>query len=175
MVQKQTVLAGIHAIALLFFFISFILPYWAYSKHSSEYYGLFYRESEGHMRLNVCTTNTGQTQCALLKSSKVAGVLSFIVGFFSIIVPVIYKRVHLKQFYSFLLNIVELIFAVSCLSLFVKYASSYLSINDDINWENSVNKEWSYQSGFVLWCIGTSLLGIIACDSVKSIYFNKGE
>jgi hypothetical protein len=175
MVQKQSILSGIHAIALLLFFISFVLPYWAYAKHNSEYYGLFYKEEESHIRLNVCTTNTGQTQCALLKSSKVAGVLSFILGAFAMLVPLFYNRSPLKQFYTFLLHVVELIFAISCLTLFVKYASSYLDINDDINWQTSVSKEWNYQIGFYLWCLGSSLVAVLSFDSIKTLYFNKKE
>ena len=173
MLQKEEKNLLTHALALTLFLISFILPYWCYANHNSENFGLFYKLYDGNVYLNVCNDNMGESQCALLKSAKVCGILTFIMGSFSIMVPLVYKRAQLKYFYSFLLNILELIFAIICISFFSNFLKSYLNINDDINFETTVSSKYTYQSGFYLWILGIIVIGSVGLSSIHSLYVTK--
>lgn len=173
---KDKVLLWLHLTALMLFVICFLLPYWCHASHNSIDYGLFYKQLEnGEVHLNVCNDGMGQTTCALLKSAKIAGILSFIMGALSIIASLVYKREALKKFYSFLIIILEFIFSIVCICFFSSFLKASLSINDDINWETKVSGDYSYSSGLYLWILAILLISSVGAESIRTLYFNKKE
>ncbi len=172
---SESATIALQSSGLVLALIALILPYWSFAHHHSSFYGPFYKLTDDHMRFNRCIDEMGKTTCALLRSSKVAGVLALLLGIFSIMVLLIYKRINLRIFYSFLLGVLQVIFSIICVVFFSLFAKSYMVVNDDINHIDSVNSNYYMDAGFYLWVLHIVIAAIYIGLAGRALFWPKNN
>ncbi len=174
MLTERSVLA-LQSVGLVVALLALVLPYWTFAHHHSSSYGPFYKLSDDHVRFNRCLDDMGNTTCALLRSSKVSGILSLLLGIFSVAVLMVYKRVNLRVFYSFLLGFLQIIFAIICIVFFSLFSKSYMTIDDDINHVVKVNGTYYMEAGFYLWVLHIVMAAAFVGVSAKALFDPKSN